>query len=194
MPYQSWAEALATAQTAGASLASFTTAVSMLPTPARHTLPSDFWEIGRALRITAAGYVGNVVTAQPTFTVDVRMGTITTPIIVFNMGAMLTSTTAHTTVPWFLDLVMTCRAIGSGTSANLIGQGVLTSRAFLDSGATADLITGGHPTLVVPETTPAVGTGFDSNQPQTVDLFVACSTSNAANTWRCEQYMLQSLN
>jgi hypothetical protein len=194
MPHQGWQETLSTAQVAGASLASFTTAVSMLPTPARYTIGSDDWALGKMLRITAAGYVGNVVTAQPTFTVDVRFGTIATPIVVFNMGAMLCSTTAHTTVPWFLDLIMTCRSLGSGTAATMIGQGVLTSRAFLDTGATADLVTGGHPTLIVPETTPAVGTGFDSNTPQTVDLFVACSVSNASNTWRCEQYALQQLN
>jgi hypothetical protein len=194
MPYQGWTETLSVAQTAGASLASFTTAVSMLPTPARHTLSPDFWEIGRALRITAAGYVGNVVTAQPTFTVDVRFGTIAVPIIVFNMGAMLTSTTAHTTLPWMLDLIMTCRSIGSGTAATMIGQGTMTGRAFIDLGATADITTLGHPSLVVPETVPTVGTGFDSNNPQTVDLFVTCSVSNAANTWRCEQYHLQSLN
>jgi len=190
MPQQGWVETLASAQVAGASLASFTTAVSMLPTPARHTIPADNWEIGKALRITAAGYVGNVVTAQPTFTVDVRFGTIAVPIIVFNMGAMVCSTSVHTTVPWFLDLIMTCRSLGSGTAATMIGQGIMTCRAFLDAGATADITTLGHPSLVVPETTPAVGTGFDSNLPQTVDLFVACSVSNAANTWRCEQYAL----
>jgi len=190
MPQQGWLEVLSSAQTAGASLASFTTAVSMLPTPARHTIPADEWWIGRTLHIKAAGYVGNVVTAQPTFTVDVRFGTIATPIVVFNMGAMLCSTTAHTTVPWYLDLMLTCRSLGSGTAGTMIGQGTLTSRAFLDTGATADLVTGGHPTLAVPETTPAVGTGFDTNTANVVDLFVACSTSNAANTWRCEQYAL----
>jgi hypothetical protein len=190
MPNQGWLEVLSSAQTAGASLASFTTAVSMLPTPARHTIPADEWWIGRILYIKAAGYVGNVVTSQPTFTVDVRFGTIATPIVVFNMGAMLTSTTAHTTVPWYLDLMLTCRSIGSGTAGTVIGQGVLTSRAFLDTGATADLVTGGHPTLAVPETTPAVGTGFDTNTANVVDLFVACSVSNASNTWRCEQYAL----
>jgi hypothetical protein len=190
MPNQGWLEVLASSQVAGASLASFTTAVSMLPTPARHTIPADEWWIGRTIYIKAAGYVGNIVTSQPTFTVDVRFGTIATPIVVFNMGAMLTSTTAHTTVPWYLDLMMTCRSIGSGTAGTMIGQGVLTSRAFLDTGATADLVTGGHPTLTVPETTPAVGTGFDTNTANVVDLFVACSASSASNTWRCEQYAL----
>jgi hypothetical protein len=190
MPQEGWLEVLSSAQTAGAALASFTTAVSMLPTPARHTIPADEWWIGRTLHIRAAGSVGNIVTSQPTFTVDVRFGTIATPIIVFNMGAMLTSTTAHTTVPWFLDVLLTCRSIGSGTAGTMMGQGVLTSRAFLDTGATADLVTSGHPILTVPETTPAVGTGFDTNTPNVVDLFVACSASSASNTWQCHQYAL----
>jgi hypothetical protein len=92
-----------------------------------------------------------------------------------------------------LDLILTCRSIGSGTAATMMGQGLLTSRAFVDTTAVADSVQT-MTALTMPKGTPTVGTGFDSNQSQTVDLFVACGTSNAANTWRCEQYILQSLN
>lgn len=193
MSSQGWVETLATAQVAGPTLASFTTAVTALPGHARTTISFDQWAIGKALRIRATGRVSNVITAQPTFTFQFMLGP-TSNIIAFTTGAILCSTTAHTDVPWWLDIQLTCRAIGSGTSANLMGQGQIVSRAFLDSGATADLVTSGHAVLMVPETAPTVGTGFDSNVANIADLFVACSVSNAANAIRVEQYSLESQN
>ena len=193
MGNQGWAECVSSAQVAGPNLVSFTTAVSLLPTPARHTIPGDDWFLGKAIRIRAAGRISNVVTAQPTFTFEFRLGP-TSNIVAWTSGAILTSTTAHTTVPWWLDIMLTCRALGSGTAGNMMGQGQAMSRAFIDTGATADLVTGGHPGLMVPETTPAVGTGFDTNISNITDLFCACSVSNAANAIQLEQYHLEILN
>jgi hypothetical protein len=192
MSLQTWQETLIAASTDGPSRSTFTTAVSMLPPESRYTIPANFFVPGKSLRIRATGRVSNVVTAQPTFTVDFRLGP-TSNIVVWNGGAMLTSTTVHTTVPWMLEVMLTCRAIGAGTSATLFGVGTLESRAFVDSGATADAASG-HSTLVLPETTPAVGTGFDSTVANVADMFVACSVSNAANLWQCHQYVLESLN
>lgn len=183
-----WVETIATAQASGTNLASFTTAASLLPSQAVHTIATDEWYIGKQLRIVAAGAVSNVVTSQPTYTFNVNFGATT----VFTTGAILTSTTAHTTVPWWLEILLTCRAVG--TSANLMGQGWTMSRAWMDSGANADITTTGHPTLMVPETTPAVGSNFSSNASQSVDLLVACSASNASNAIQLHQYSLMSMN
>lgn len=182
-------ECLTSAQVAGPTLNTFTTAVSGLPTPARHTIPSDDWELGKCLVIRVAGAVSNVVTAQPTFTFEFRLGP-SSNIVAFTTGAILTSTTAHTNAPFWLELEMTCRSIGSGTSGTLMGQGIIHSRAFIDAGATADITTLGHTTLLVPETAPAVGTGFDTNVSNIADLFVACSVSNAGNGVTIHQYQL----
>ena len=43
---------------------------------------------------------------------------------------------------------------------------------------------------MVPETTPAVGTGFDTNIANVADFFIACGTSNAGNLIQVEQYAL----
>lgn len=193
MSFQTWQESLVVATGDGTGLASFTTAASMLPAQARYTFPAGWFQVGRAIRVRAAGRVSNVVTAQPTFTVEFRLGP-TANIAVFSGGAMLTSTTAHTNVPWSLEILLTCRAVGASTSANLMGQGMFISRAVLDAGATADATTVGHSELLIPETAPAVGTGFDSTVANLADLYVACSTSNAGNTWTCHQYVLESLN
>jgi hypothetical protein len=188
-----WVETLTSAQVAGPALSAFTTAVSCLPTPARHTIGPDDWFIGKMLKVYAMGQISNVVTAQPTFTFEFRLGP-TSNIVAFTTGALLCSTTAHTTVPFWLEMLLTCRALGSGTSANLMGQARILSRALIDAGASADITTLGHPELIAPETTPAVGTGFDSNVAQIADLFVACSTSAAGNAIQLQQYALQRLN
>jgi hypothetical protein len=183
---------LAAARSDGASLASFTTAVSALPSHARYPMDPADWYEGRLLKITWAGRIGNVVTTQPTFTFEVRLGPTST-ITAFTTGALLTSTTAHTTLPIYGEILLTRRALGAGTSANLMGQSWVISRALLDLGATADITTLGHPTLIAPETAPAVGTGFDSTIQNLLDFFVACSASNAANTFQLHQYALQDL-
>ena len=192
MSNQGWVECVSSAQVAGPTLASFTTAVSCLPTQARYTIPQDEWFIGKALRVRAAGQISNVVTTSPTFTFEFRLGP-TSNIVAFTTGALVTSTTAHTTLPWWLDIMMTCRAIGGGTSGNLMGQALVSGRAFVDVSG-ADVTTTGHPTLLAPETTPAVGTGFDTNVGNIADLFVACQTSNAANALTLQQYSLEILN
>lgn len=188
MPIPGYAETLATMQVDGPALASFTTAVSCLSTPARKTIAPDDWYLGKRLWISAQGRIGNVVTAAPTFTFEFRLGP-TSNIVAFTTGAVLCSTTAHTTLPFWLDIMLTCRAIGSGTSANLMGQARILGRPFVDASG-ADVTTIGHPDLIVPETNPAVGTGFDSSVANVADLFVSCSASNAANTVQLTQYSL----
>jgi hypothetical protein len=188
MPIPGLVETLATAQVPGPALASFTTAVSCLPTPARHTIGPDNWYLGKKLKIEAQGGISNVVTTSPTFTFEVRLGP-SSNIVVFSTGAIVCSTTAHTMVPWWLEISLTCRALGSGTSANLMGQARFHSRAVIDASA-ADITTHGHPDLLAPETSPAVGTGFDSNVANIVDLFVACQTSAAGNAITLQQYAL----
>jgi hypothetical protein len=184
-------ETLASAEVAGPTLASFTTAVSCLPTHARHTIAPDDWYIGKQLKVVASGQIGNVVTSAPTFTFEFRLGP-TSNIVAFTTGAIQASTTAHTTVPFWLEIHMTCRAKGSGTSTNMMGQAWVMSRAFVAASG-ADVTTVGHPGLMAPATTPAVGTGFDCNVANIADLFCACSASNASNTLTLQQYALIDL-
>jgi hypothetical protein len=185
-----WLECLTSAKVAGPSLSTFTTAVTAIPSPARHTIPADEWDEGDQILIMAAGRVSNVITTQPTFTFQFMLGTVATPIIAATTGAVLTSATAHTTVPWTLFWQMTVRAIGSGTAGNLMHQATASSRAFVDAGTGGDVTTTGHPSLLAPETTPAVGTGFDTNIANVADFFIACSASAAGNLIQVEQYAL----
>src|SRR5262245_4767505 len=127
MSKQSWQETLITAQIDGTALSNTTTATSIIPAAAKFTLPANYFEIGRALRVTAAGRISNIVTTPGTMTLDVRFGSI----VVFNGGAVSMNTTAKTNVTWWFEALLTCRAIGASTSANLLGIGYWTSESVV---------------------------------------------------------------
>lgn len=187
MSFQSWQQALITAQGDGAALTNSTTATSILPPQAKFTFPANLFQIGTMMRVRAAGRISNLVTTPGTLTLDWRLGSV----VVFNGGAMQLSTTAHTNVPWELEVLLTVRAIGNGTSANIMGQGRFFSQAANISGADP---TTGHSFLMAPNTAPAVGTGFDSTAVQQADMFATFSVANASNSIQLHQYLLELLN
>jgi hypothetical protein len=177
-----------TAQAAGPSSTAVGPA-TLLPGAALYTFaPDTFDDLGHMLIIEASGRISNVVTSQPTFKFSVFFGATS----IFDTGAILTSTTAHTTVPWYLRIMLTLRA--NGATANFMGQGIVASRAFIDLGATTDITTSGHPFLLGPEGTPTVGANFDSSASQKVDLQYTLSVATAGNLIQLEQYSLIDCN
>lgn len=187
MSLQTWQETLITAQVDGTALASSTTATSLLPAAAKFTLPANFFSIGKALRVRAHGRISTVVTTPGTLTLDVRFGST----VVFNGAAMSLNTAGLSNVNWWLDLMLTCRAIG--TSANLMGGGQWLSLASINvAGATTGPGPGGC--LLPFNTAPAVGNNFDSTTAQQVDLFGTWSVANASNSIQVHQYLLESIN
>lgn len=175
MSLQSWQETLISAQVDGTALANTTTATSIIPASAKFTLPANFFSIGKVLRVTAQGRISN--TATPTITFDIRLGAV----IVFTSGAITTVTTI-TNKTWQLEVLLTCRAIGASTSANLMGAGSWNTSAVASNNS------------IIPDTAPVVGTGFDSTNSQTVDVFATWSAASASNTITLHSYILESLN
>jgi hypothetical protein len=96
---------------------------------------------------------------------------------------------AQTTVPWWAEFLITCRSVGSGTSATLLGQGYVTSTAFLNTAAVATGPWTG--TIAVPyNTAPVVGTGFDSTIANAMDFRftqTAATGSFIMHNWVVEQ-------
>ncbi|MES2211027.1 MAG: hypothetical protein V4515_12745 [Chloroflexota bacterium] len=178
-------------QAAGPNLTASNTPTSLLNAQAKTYLKPGFFDRpGKAVLIEFAGQLGNIVTTPGTLTLDVRMGP-TSNIIVFNGAAMQLSSTAHTALPIEGRVKLTCRSIGNGTTATLMGQGRVTAQA-LSLTAVADSTTT-PATLLMPNTTPAVGTGFDSTVAMVVDLFGTFSLNNA-NAIQIHQYELYELN
>jgi hypothetical protein len=191
MSLQTWQETHINTPVDGVAVTNTVTATSLLggtgtgASQAKLTLPTNFFYVGRMIRIFAAGRMSTLVTTPGTLTLDIRLGAV----IAANGGAMVLSTTAKTNVAWWLDWILTCRAIGSGTTSNLMHQGMFSSEA---AGATT--VAGEAKSIMMPQSAPAVGTGFDATAAQTVDLFATWSVANAANSILLHQYKFVSLN
>jgi hypothetical protein len=192
MPSQEWGQTIFPGAMGvdGAALTASTTPTSILHATAKVPLYANFfWRVGKRIAIVAAGRISNIVTTPGTLTLDVRMGP-TSNIVVANGGAMSLNTVAKTNVPWLLYWELTCRAIGNGTSANLMHQGEWTSESVIGSGVPT---AGGAGTHMLPNAAPAVGTGFDSTVSMVIDLFATWSLNNA-NSITCHQFHVQELN
>lgn len=182
MSLQTWGETLITAQVDGTALNTSTTATSILPPAAKFTLPANFFNIGKILRINAYGRI-STTTGPPSITLDVRFGSV----VVFNGGAVVTVASV-TNKSWRLIALLTCRAIGASTTASMFGMGDFCSSAVVGS-------TGGVANdAMLPDSAPAVGTGFDSTIANVVDLFATWSASSASNSIQLHGYTLEAMN
>lgn len=180
MSSQTWIQTLTTAQADGTALANSTSQTSILPAASVFTLPANYWSyIGQGMRIKAQGRVSS--TATPTITFGVGLGTLATPIIVFSSGA-ISLITAQTNITWGLEILLTARALGTGTSANLMGIGKFLSNAALT------------PITLLPASAPAVGTGFDSTLTNVLNLFGTWSAASASDSIQVHSYTVESLN
>jgi hypothetical protein len=172
----------------GSALTNTTTATSILPVIAKPTLPANYLFAGKMFRVRASGRISTVVTTPGTLTLDFRLGSVN----VFSGGAMTLNTTAQTNAGWIYDAMMTVRAVGATTTANILGQGMWISHAVIGSPAPT---AGGAGEHVLPyNTAPVVGTGFDSTAAQLVDLFATWSVASASNSITCHQFLIEDLN
>jgi hypothetical protein len=175
------------AQGDGSALSNSTTATSILPAGAKKTLPANFFrQVGQKLRIRAHGRISTVVTTPGTLTFAFRLGP-TANIVVAQSQAFTLSTSAKTNVGWFLDWMLTLRAIGGGTAANFMHQGVWTSEAC---GATT--VAGEAKSGAIQSSAPAVGTGFDETVASLADLYATWSVANSSNSIQLHGYELDS--
>ena len=184
MSLQSWQETLVTAAVDGPTLTA-AAAASCIPPAAKFVLPPNFFNaVGKALRIRASGRISCVVTTPGTARYDVRFGAT----IVADSLAMNLNIVAKTNVNWWLELLLTCRAIG--TSANLMWQGLWASEAVIGSPLPT---VGGSGEFILPyNAAPAVGNNFDSTASQAVDLFFTQTVATGSMT--LHQYALESIN
>lgn len=164
----------------------YTTAKSVINPQALWVIPAGYLQLGDVIRIKVRGAISNIITSQPTFTFQVMMGTN----IVHTSGAILTTTTAHTTIPFDYEVMLTLDSEGSGTAAKFRGQGKLTGIMFVMAGAVADPTTGVN-VIMCPNTLPALGAGFDTTIANILDFFVGISVSSASNGVQIQDYEVE---
>lgn len=186
-----YSQLLRSQHAAGTLFNTYTTAKSVINAQAQLIIPGGFLQIGDMLRIRAAGGLSNIVTSQPTFTFQVMMGP-TANIIVHTSQALLTTTTAHTLIPFEYEVLMRLDSEGSGTTAKFLSQAMVTGIMFVISGAVGDP-TASVASIMAPATAPAVGTGFDSTVANLLDFWVGISASSASNGIQIYQYTVELL-
>lgn len=166
----------------GAPLASSTTETSLLPAGAKTPFPPGFFsKIGnQGLLVFAAGRV-SVSGSALNLTIKLKLGSV----VIADSGTMaMTTTASKTNVSWLAWWLMTIRAVGGGTLATMMSQGAFTSEA---AGATS--VVGEAKTILMPQSAPAVSSGFDDTAAQALDLLATWGTNSASNSITCHQFV-----
>lgn len=187
MSQQTWQETLVTGQVDGPTLTT-AAAASCIPTPSRIILPNNYFYVGRMLKIMLAGRISCVVTNPGTARWDVRLGPSGT-IVAFDSGALNLNVVAKTTVPFWVEMLLTCRAVGAGTVSNFMGVGTFQSEACVGAALNT---AGGNGSLLFPVGAPTVGTGFDNTAANALDIFFTQTVATGSMT--VHQYKVESLN
>lgn len=187
MSKQTWSEVLVNGSVDGPPLTA-AAAASCIPTPSRIILPNNYFDIGKMLKISMMGRISCAVTTPGTARFDVRLGPSGT-IVAFDTGALNLNIVVKTNVPWWLEMWLTCRAVGSGTASNLMGIASFQSEAVIASPLNN---VGGNGCLLAPVGAPAVGTGFDNTAANALDVFFTQTVATGSLT--VHQYRVEALN
>lgn len=167
MSLQTWQETLVQSTTDGPTLTAAARA-SCIPTASRIVLPNNFFYVGRALKVMMSGRISCVVTTPGTARFDICLGSAGTT-IVFDTLALNLNVVAKTTVPWYFEVKLVCRAVGATTLTTFFPMaGYFSSEAVVGSPLPT---VGGNGSLNVPVGTPAVGAGCDNTAASALDVF-----------------------
>lgn len=191
MSGQSWVQTIALQRAAGTLFNTYTTAKSVINPDALCVLPANYFVPGAMLHIYASGGISNIVTTPGLMNFQVKLGP-TANIAVFDTGNIQLNATAHTTLPFWIDIYLTCRTIGNATTANFMGQANVNGKMFTTTAGQTDSAQD-MPTVMAPAVAPAVGTGFDSTVASILDFWVGFTISNAGNGIQIQQYRVASL-
>jgi len=161
---------------------------SCIPTANRIVLPNNFFYIGRAIKFLLSGRISCAVTTPGTARYDICMGAAGTT-IVYDTGAINLNIVAKTTVPWFLEALLVCRAVGAVTATTFFPRGQWTSEAYIGSALPT---VSGNGSALVPTGTPAVGAGMDNTAASALDVFFTQTQSTGSMT--VHNYQVDVLN
>ena len=188
MSQQTWQELIVSGATDGPTLTAAARA-SCIPTANRIVLPNNYFYIGRAIKVALSGRISCVVTTPGTARFDICMGSAGTT-IVYDTGALNLNIVAKTTVPWWFEATLVCRAVGTGTSTTFFPHGAFfTSEAFIAAPLPA---AGGNGSVLAPVGTPAVGAGCDNSVAAALDVFFTQTVATGSLT--VHNYQVTTLN
>lgn len=183
-------QCLKTQHAAGTLLATYTTAKSVINPQALLVIPAGYLQIGDVFEIDVMGAISNIVTTPGLMNFQVKMGP-TANIVAFDTGNIQLNATAHTTLPFWLKILLTLRSDGPGASAaQFIGQAFAHGVMFTRTAAQVDGVN--SETLISgPAIAPALGTAFDNTIANIMDLWAGFTISAAGNGIQVQQYRVQ---
>lgn len=188
MSLQTWKETIVMAATDGPTITAAARA-SCIPTANRIVLPNNFFYIGRAIQIKMGGRISCAVTTPGTMRLDICLGAAGTT-VVFDTLAINLNIVAKTTVPWFFETTLVCRAVGNATSTTFFPHwSWLQSEALVGAPLPA---VGSNTALNVPVGTPAVGAGMDNTAASILDVFF--TQTAATGSFTVQTYQVDILN
>lgn len=185
MSRQYWNETLAWATASGTAIASSTSETIIFPDV---TIPANFLQDGRCLRLRAFGQYSN--TGTPTLTFRARYGGVGGTLLC--ASAACTTPSGVTAATWAMDIMIQTRS--NGSSGTLMANG--TATVFAAVAGTVASATGAA--LVTPMTaggviTPAVAS-VDLTAATALSITAQWSANSASNTLTGLQYIIEALN
>jgi hypothetical protein len=148
--------------------------------------PANYFIQGTTIRFTLGGRISNIVTATPTITFKVHIGTATlSATAVFSTGALVTRATVATNESWRAEGTIVCRSSGTGGTLMCMGEFDLPNL----TGATTALVA----TVIMPSTAPATQP-VDTTVANVLGIAAQWSAASASNTIQVHRYHLECLN
>lgn len=192
MSRQYWSETLAWATSRAAAIANTTTETVLVPNT---TIPANYMQDGRAIRIRASGAYGT--TGTPTLTFRIRWNGVGGTVLGATGAAVTTSGTgggASMTALWMFDGVIQTRSNGSSGTLFTTGEVEL----FTSTVGTAGTVTNyGMPVVLASGstggTTPVAVTA-DLTGDYALSFTAQWGTANSANSIACDQFYIEGLN
>lgn len=192
MSRQFWEEALAWATASGTAIANSSTETILFPNV---TIPANYMQDGRCLRLRAFGAYGT--TGTPTLIFSVRWGGVSGTVLAKSTAVTLTSGVgggASMTAPWSAEIIIQTRSNGSSGTLMTNGEATL----FTSTAATAGTVT--HYGLVLPiasgstgGTTPVAVTA-DLTADTALAFTAKFSAADPADSIQGLNYTIESLN
>ncbi len=192
MSRQFWAETLTWATSSGTAINTSTTETILFPNV---TVPANYLQDGRCLRLRAFGAYGT--TSTPTLIFTIRWGGVSGTVLSKSSTVTTTSATgggASMTALWELEAFIQVRSNGSAGTLMTNGAGTLFNSANPTSGTVTNY---GLPFVLASGstggTTPVAVTA-DLTADTALSLTATWGTSNAANNIQGLSYTIEAMN
>lgn len=185
MSRQFWSEALAWATADGTAIANSTTETIIFPNV---TIPANYMQDGRILRVRAFGR--HSTTATPTLTFRLRWGGVSGTVLAAS-GAV-TCGSAVTAAMWGLEAVIQTRSNGSSGTLFTIGEVTVGEDAASTVGSATNVA--GHDFLGSGGVATPSTASVDLTADTALSITATWSAASASNTLTGHVYLIEGLN